>query len=100
MTLEIEIVRIPVDPARMPELVSVLEGARDGYLAGPACVGVELLTSADSADVAAIVRWSSAQAHEAALRSMDAALFFKAVMGLASGPPEVRKYAPVAGDVA
>ena len=97
MNPEIEIVRIPVEHARARELVDTIESARSGYLASPRCNGVEVLSGVGGDEVTAIVRWSSAEAHEEALQSLDAAHFFKAVMTLASGPPDVRKYEPVAG---
>jgi quinol monooxygenase YgiN len=98
MAAEVEIVRIPVEPARSRELISVLLSARKGYLAAPACTQLDLLKSAAGDEVAVILHWSSPQAHENALQSVDAALFFKAVMGLASGPPEVRKYELAEGE--
>jgi quinol monooxygenase YgiN len=98
MTAEVEIVRIPVEPARSQELVSVLQSARKGYLAAPACTQLELLRSAAGDEVAVILHWSSAQAHEQALQSADASVFFKALMGLASGSPEVRKYEPIGSE--
>ena len=70
------------------------DGARRGYLAAPRCNGVEVLSVPDGNEVTTIVRWSSPEAHEQALQSVDAAHFFKAVMTLASGPPDVRKYQP------
>ena len=94
MKPEIEIVRIPVERSRARELTDIIATARSGYLAAPRCSGVEVLSGPDGDEVAAIVRWSSAEAHELALQSIDAAHFFKAVMTLASGPPEVRKYEP------
>lgn len=96
MNPEIEIVRIPVEHARARELAETIESARSGYLASPRCNGVEVLSGAGGDEVTAIVRWSSAEAHEQALQSVDAAHFFKAVMTLAAGPPDVRKYEPVA----
>jgi len=94
---EIEIVRIPVERSRARALADTIESARSGYLAAPRCDGVEVLSGAGNDEVVAIVRWSSAEAHEAALQTLDAAHFFKAVMTLASGPPDVRKYDPPAG---
>jgi quinol monooxygenase YgiN len=92
---EIEIVRIPVERERAQELAETIASARRGYLAAPRCNGVEVLSVPDGNEVTAIVRWSSAEAHEQALKSVDAAHFFKAVMTLASGPPDVRKYQPM-----
>jgi quinol monooxygenase YgiN len=91
---EIEIVRIPVERERARELAGAIESARRGYLSSPRCNGVEVLIVPDGDEITAIVRWSSAEAHEDALQSVDAAHFFKAVMTLASGPPDVRKYEP------
>jgi quinol monooxygenase YgiN len=93
---EIEIVRIPVEHARARELAETIESARTGYLSAPRCNGVEVLSAPDGDEITAIVRWSSSAAHEQALQGVDAAHFFKAVMTLASGPPDVRKYAPAA----
>ena len=97
MKPEIEIVRIPVERSQARELADTIESARSGYLAAPRCNGVEVLSGAGNDEVVAIVRWSSAEAHEAALQTLDAAHFFKAVMTLASGPPDVRKYDAAAG---
>ena len=94
MQPEIEIVRIPVEPSRALELTATIESARSGYLGSPRCSGVEVLSVPEGDEITAIVRWSSAEAHEQALQSVDAAHFFKAVMTLASGPPDVRKYEP------
>jgi len=94
---EIEIVRIPVERSQARELADTIESARSGYLAAPRCNGVEVLSSAGNEEIVAIVRWSSAEAHEAALQTLDAAQFFRAVMTLASGPPDVRKYEPAVG---
>jgi hypothetical protein len=91
---EIEIVRIPVEASRARELAETIESARSGYLGSPLCSGVEVLSGSGGDEITAIVRWSSAEAHEQALHSVDAAHFFKAVMTLASGPPDVRKYEP------
>jgi quinol monooxygenase YgiN len=94
---EIEIVRIPVERSRANALVSAIDAARAGYLAPPGCAGVELLVALDSDEVTAVVRWSSAEAHEQALKSAHSAAFFNAVMAVACGPPDVRKYEPAAG---
>ena len=94
MKPEIEIVRIPVERSRARELAETIESARSGYLASPRCNGVEVLSGPDGDEITAIVRWSSAEAHERALQSVDAAQFFKVVMTLAAGPPDVRKYEP------
>ena len=96
MKPKIEIVRIPVERSRAPELAATIESARNGYLASPCCSGVEVLSGRDGDEITAIVRWSSAEAHEQALQSIEAAHFFKAVMTLASGPPDVSKYEPAA----
>jgi len=92
MKVEIEIVRIPVDRSRAQELAEAIQSARTGYLAPPRCSGLEVLTGDDGDEVTAIVRWSSAEAHAQALEGSESASFFKAVMALASGPPDVRKY--------
>jgi quinol monooxygenase YgiN len=92
MNAEIEIVRIPVDRSRAKELADAIRSARTGYLAPPRCSGLEVLSGVDGDEVTAIVRWSSAEAHEQALATPDSASFFKAVMALASGSPDVRKY--------
>ena len=97
MKPEIEIVRIPVEPARARELAEAVLSARNGYLAPPRCSGVEVLSGNGGDEVTVIVRWSSAEAHGEALRGEHSAPFFNAVMTLASGPPDVRKYQPAAG---
>jgi quinol monooxygenase YgiN len=97
MNPEIEIVRIPVERARAPALVSAINSARAGYLAPPGCAGVELLVAIDSDEITAVVRWASAEAHEQAIKSAHSAAFFNAVMAVACGPPDVRKYEPAAG---
>ena len=96
MNPEIEIVRIPVEHSQARQLIDTLESACSGYLAAPRCDGVEVLSNAAGDEITAIVRWSSAAAHEEALQSVDAARFFRAVMTLASGPPDVCKYRPAA----
>ena len=78
MKPEIEIVRIPVERSQARELADTIESARSGYLAAPRCNGVEVLSSAGNDEVVAIVRWSSTEAHEAALQTLDAAHFFRA----------------------
>jgi quinol monooxygenase YgiN len=95
MKPEIEIVRIPVEPSRARELAAAVQSARTGYLAPPHCNGLEVLSAAAGDEVTAIVRWSSAEAHQEALNGRHSAPFFSAVMALASGPPDVRKYHPV-----
>jgi quinol monooxygenase YgiN len=95
---EIEIVRIPVEPSQARELIETIESARGGYLGSPRCGGVEVLSNPVGNEITAIVRWSSAEAHEQALQSVDAAHFFKAVMTLASGPPDVCRYEPAGVD--
>jgi quinol monooxygenase YgiN len=92
MKPEIEIVRIPVEPARARELAEAVLSARNGYLAPPLCSGLEVLSGTGGDEVTAIVRWSSAEAHQTALGGEHSAAFFSAVMTLASGPPDVRRY--------
>jgi quinol monooxygenase YgiN len=99
MTLEVEIVRIPVMAARIAELIHALETARAGYLAAPACQDLKLLVNGARDEVAAIVTWSSAQAHAEAARTPHAAAFLKAVSAVANGRPDVRSYLS-AGDEA
>ncbi|MGA8707662.1 MAG: hypothetical protein WB646_11820 [Steroidobacteraceae bacterium] len=94
MTLEVEIVRIPVNAARVLELIQALKGARTGYLAAPACQAVSLLVTQASDEIAVILTWSSAQAHAEAVKTEQAASFFKAVSTLSSARPEVRAYLP------
>lgn len=94
MTLEVEIVRIPVTAARIAELIHALETAQAGYLAAPACQGLKLLVSEARDEVAAIVTWSSAQAHTAAARTPHAAAFLEAVSAIANGRPDIRSYLP------
>jgi quinol monooxygenase YgiN len=94
MKPEIEIVRIPVEPSRARELAEAVQSARNGYMAPPHCNGLEVLSGTGGDEVTAIVRWSSSEAHEEALRGEHSAPFFSALMALASGPPDVRKYQP------
>jgi quinol monooxygenase YgiN len=94
MKPEIEIVRIPVHGSRARELAAAVQSARSGYLAPPRCTNLEVLTGAGGDEVTAIVRWSSAEAHDEALKGEHSGAFFSAVMALASGPPDVRKYQP------
>jgi|SRR5665213_4565213 len=94
MTPEVEIVRIPVDAARAPELIQALEQARLGYLAAPACQELRLLLNQARDEVAAIVTWSSAHSHAEAMKTPQAASFFKAVSIFASARPDVRSYLP------
>ena len=93
MKVEIEIVRIPVDRSRARELAETIESRASRLPAPPRCSGRRSAVTGDDGDeVTAIVRWSSAEAHEAGARGSESASFFKTVMALASGPPEVRKY--------
>lgn len=94
MTLEVEIVRIPVTTSRATELIQALEQARMGYLAAPACRDLRLLLNQARDEVAAIVTWSSAQAHADAAQTPNAAAFFKAVSTFATARPDVRSYLP------
>ena len=94
MTREIEIVRIPVAPAEAHRLVQLMEAARLGYFAAPACEGVELLLSEGRDELAAIITWSSAQAHVVRQQTPAAGSFFQAVTGLAAGKPEIKHYRP------
>jgi quinol monooxygenase YgiN len=98
MTLEVEIVRIPVAAADAAELVQALEGARAGYLAAPACQNLTLLVNEVRDEVAAVVTWSSAQAHADALKTPQAASFFTLVSRLASARPDVRTYLPTGAE--
>jgi quinol monooxygenase YgiN len=96
MTREIEIVRIPVAPDQAQRLVQVMEEARKGYFAAPACADLELLLSEPRDELAAIVTWSSVEAHARQQQTPAAGSFFEAVMRLASGKPEIRHYRPAA----
>jgi quinol monooxygenase YgiN len=95
MTAEIEIVRIRVDPQGATQLAQAVEAARGGYLAAPACHGVELLLSGERDELVAIVTWDSAQAHAEALRTPHAPVFFESVAAFALGAPDVRRYRPL-----
>lgn len=99
MAHELEIVRIPVHPSRARELAQAINAARGGYLAAPACASVDLWVSEAGDEVAAIIDWSSAQAHAQALQDARAAEFFKVVAAFATGAPEVKKYRPSDGGV-
>jgi quinol monooxygenase YgiN len=94
MTREIEIVRIPVAPAEAHRLVQVMEEARLGYFAAPACEGLELLLSEAREELAAVVTWSSAQAHAVRQQTPAAGSFFQAVARVAAGKPEIKHYRP------
>ena len=98
MTPEVEIVRIPVSAALAPELIQVLEQARQGYLAAPACRELRLLVNQARDEVAAIVTWSSAQVHAEALKTPLAATIIKAVSTFASARPDVRSYLPTGAE--
>ena len=92
MASEIEVVRIPVEPARAGELIEALQQARRGYLAKPACDGVEVLLGESRSEVAVIVTWASPEAHALALQGPHSAQFFQQVAAFATDRPEVRKY--------
>ena len=94
MTREIEIVRIPVAPDQARRLVQVMEEARKGYLAAPACEALELLLSEQRDELAAVVTWSSSQAHVKQQQTAAAGSFFQAVTGLAAGRPKIKQYRP------
>src|SRR5262245_55592966 len=94
MGVEIEIVRIPVVAARARQLAVALKAARSGYLAAPACADLEILTTQANDEVVAIVRWSSASAHEQATRGPHAQAFFSLVGSYAAGTPQLSRYLP------
>jgi 2,3-dihydroxy-2,3-dihydrophenylpropionate dehydrogenase len=87
---EIEIVRIPATGANAAALVKALGKARQGYLAPPACLGVDI--SSTPSEVVAIIRWASAQAHRHAATGPAAGEFFEAVQRLAESAPELQLF--------
>jgi quinol monooxygenase YgiN len=92
VSLEVEIVRISVEDAHAQDLISALDRARAGYLAAPACRSVEVLLSEVGNEVAAIITWTSAEAHAVALERPEAKTFFQEVARFAVGKPDVQKY--------
>jgi len=92
MSLEVEIVRISLEAAHAQNLISALDRARAGYLGAPACRSVEVLLSEGGNELAAIITWTSPEAHTVALKRPDAKTFFQAVAKFAIGKPDVQKY--------
>jgi NAD(P)-dependent dehydrogenase (short-subunit alcohol dehydrogenase family)/quinol monooxygenase YgiN len=95
---EIEIVRIPVAPENGDALLAVVNDARSGYLAPPACLGVDV--SLTGGEVVVIVRWASQASHKARGASPEAGAFFGAVMALAAGPPSLEAFIGSGGRLA
>jgi quinol monooxygenase YgiN len=94
MEQEFEIVRIPVREAKALQLIEALQAARAGYLAAPACQGLTLMLNEAADEVAAVVTWSSADAHNEAAKTPEAGAFFQVVTSFANGRPDVRRYRP------
>jgi quinol monooxygenase YgiN len=94
MAQEFEIVRIPVQAAKAAQLIEALQAARSGYLAAPACQGLTLLLNEAADEVAAVVTWLSADAHNEAAKKPEAGAFFQVVTTFANGRPDVRRYRP------
>lgn len=84
---EIEIVRIPVAPENADALVDALAAARAGYLAPPACAGLEI--GRGEGEVVAVIHWASAEAHKAAAQLPAAGALFAAVDAHAAGAPSL-----------
>jgi len=86
-----------VQAANARPLIEALQAARAGYLSAPACQGLTLLINEAGDEVAAVMTWSSTDAHNEAAKRPEAAAFFKLVTNFAAGRPDVRRYRP-AGD--
>ena len=86
---EIEIVRIPVLPAKAAALETAIRERRLDYFSPPLCVGLDVGSSGDSTEVIALVTWASKDAHEAARNSPGAATLFAAVGKFAAGAPSI-----------
>lgn len=84
---EIEIVRIPVTPDNADALAAALEQARAGYLAPPACTGLEIARS--EGEIVAVIHWASSEAHQTAAALPAAGELFAAVQQYAAGPPSL-----------
>jgi quinol monooxygenase YgiN len=92
MSLELEIVRIPVQAEYARNLIDALARARAGYLAAPACRSVEVLLSEMGNEVATIITWTSSEAHALALERPESKTFFREVATFATAKPDVQKY--------
>jgi 2,3-dihydroxy-2,3-dihydrophenylpropionate dehydrogenase len=84
---EIEIVRIPVAPENADALAAALEQGRQGYLAPPACAGLEIARG--EGEIVAVIHWASPEAHQAAAALPAAGELFGAVQRYAAGPPSL-----------
>jgi quinol monooxygenase YgiN len=85
----IEVVRIPVEAARVAELAAAVDAARFGYLAPPRCEAVRVLSSVEAGELIVIVKWSSREAHDTAAAEPESKEFLEAVSPLAAGPPHL-----------
>jgi hypothetical protein len=92
MEPEVEIVSIPVSAENRDRVIQAIRVARSGYLSTPACESVALLGNSDVGEVVAVIRWTSAKDHEAALRRSDCASFFRSVAALASAAPDATRF--------
>jgi hypothetical protein len=88
----VEIIQIPVAPEDADELGGVIHDARTGYLAPPRCEHFEVLRA--DGQIAVVVRWASARAHEDAGDSDASGPFLAKVGSLAAGAPSLAMYEP------
>lgn len=95
--MEIEIVRLPVATGQMEAVRALVrQAARDGYLARPACLSADMAEHGEDAVI--VIRWASADQHQAAAASTAGQAFFAALGPLAAGPPVLESHGPtVAG---
>ena len=90
--VEIETVRLQVQPGAADALIGVLLEARQDYLAPPACLTVDLMKTEDAKMVVATVRWLSAKAHEEAASGPHAAAFLARVGALVLAEPSIERF--------
>lgn len=84
---EVEIVRIPVAAENADALAAALEQARQGYLAPPACAGLEIARG--EGEIVAIIHWASPEAHKDAAALPAAGELFGVVQQYAAGAPSL-----------
>ncbi len=90
-----EIVRIPVDAARVQEFLRVYEQASAAYYARPGCLSNRLYHSDEEPGIlVGIVEWDSLDAHKEALHSAVGEQFLQAIGPLTTQFPDVKFYQP------
>jgi quinol monooxygenase YgiN len=90
-----EIVRIPVDAARVDEFLTTYERASAPYYACEGCLSHRLYRSDEEPGILlGVVEWESLDAHKSALTSPVGELFLQAIGPLTTEFPDVKFYEP------